>query len=53
MKKYRVYIQTNKVGSECSDIFEMEDDATEAEIENEAKEIAFNMIEWGFRPVAE
>lgn len=48
MKTYVAYIATDYDGSRCEEEFEMPDDATPEEIEAEAKEIAFNMCEWGY-----
>ena len=48
MKKITVYIETACVGSRCEDEFEVDDDATEEEIEETAKEIAFDMLNWGY-----
>jgi len=53
MKKFEVFIQTNKVGSRCADIVEFEDeeweDMSESEREETMKEIAFNYLDWGFK----
>jgi hypothetical protein len=50
--KIRVYISTNKVGSECSDIVEFERDAWEAmsdeQKEDALQDAAFNYLEWGW-----
>lgn len=51
MKQYRGYIQTDKIGPKCEFEFEAEDDATPEEIESEAKDAAFNLIEWSFEEV--
>jgi hypothetical protein len=52
MKRIKVTIRTNKVGSECSDIMEFEDDdwnsMTDPEREEVCKDAAFNMMEWNF-----
>lgn len=48
MARYKVWIHTNKVGSECTDEIEIEDDATEKEVEEAAKDAAFNHLDWGF-----
>ena len=45
MKKIRVYVATNKVGSECYDEFEVEDNTTEEEIDKEVEEYIWNMID--------
>ena len=47
-KKVRVWAATDIVGSQCEDIIEFEDDASKEEIESEARQIAFNFIDWGF-----
>jgi len=46
MKKFTGVICTNKVGSDCHFEFEVEDDATEEEIDEMAKEVAFESIDW-------
>lgn len=51
MKRYKVTIITETVGSKCEDFFEMPDDATEKEIEAEASEVAFNLAEWHYEEV--
>lgn len=48
MQKIIVTIQTNKVGSECSDEFEIDDDATDEQIEEAAKDVMWNMAEWNW-----
>ena len=50
MPRVRVWIRTDKVGSECDDIIdvpgaELED---EDEFEKEVQEIVFQWIDWGF-----
>lgn len=42
MRKFTGYIATNKVGSQCEFEFEMDDDATEEEIEEVAKNVRSN-----------
>jgi hypothetical protein len=56
MRKFTGSIKTDAQGSDCEFEFEVEDDATEAQIAEEAREAAFNRIEWHFkevRPVAQ
>lgn len=53
MQKIRVSIRTQKVGSECTDHFEIEDDATDDEIEDAAKEVIWNMAEWNWERAEE
>lgn len=46
--KIKVYVQTNKIGSLCEDEFELDDNISESEIEDQARECMFNMIEWSW-----
>lgn len=48
MRKFKGEINTNKVGSQCEFEFEVEDDATEEEIEEEARQSAFEYVDWYF-----
>lgn len=51
MKKIKVTVQTQKVGSKCEITFEIEDDATEEEIEEVAMASMFDMIDWTWQEV--
>jgi len=46
MRKFVGSIRTNVVGSNCNFEFEVEDNATEEEIEEEGKQAAFENIDW-------
>jgi hypothetical protein len=48
MKKIKGSIATDKVGSRCEFEFEMDDDATLQEIEEAARDAAFDLIDWGY-----
>lgn len=48
MKRIRWYIETSKHGSRCSGEFEVEDGATNDEIDEQAKQEAFNDVNWGW-----
>lgn len=48
MKKITGWIATDKVGSKCEFDFEIEDYATPEEIEEEARNAAFEMIDWAY-----
>lgn len=48
MKKIKVWLNTGFAGCVHENEFEVDDDATEEEIEEMAKEIAFNDIDWGW-----
>ena len=47
MKKYRVYMETPYAGQSPTEDFEMPDDATQEEIDEEAKEIFFSNFSYG------
>lgn len=46
MRHFKGYIKTDKVGSRCEFEFEVEDDASEEEIDEVARDVAFDRIEW-------
>lgn len=47
MKKYRVYMETPYAGQSPTEDFEMPDDATQEEIDEEAMDIFFNNFSYG------
>lgn len=47
-KWYKVSISTNNIGSEVTDYFELPEQASEPEIEAEARQVAFNMLDWSY-----
>ena len=47
MRKFRVYMETPYAGQSPTDDFEMPDDATQEEIDEEAKEIFFSNFSYG------
>lgn len=55
--RIRYYIRTDKVGSKCSDVLEVDGEEwasmSEDEREELMKEAAFNHMEWGYRVVEE
>ena len=53
MRRFRVYAETPKVGSKVFDCVEVDDDATDKEIEKECRDCAMNLIEWGYKEIAE
>lgn len=48
MRKFKVIIETGIAGGAHEDVFEVEDDATQKEIEDEAKEVFFNYCNYSF-----
>lgn len=53
MKKYRVYMETPYAGQSPTEDFEMPDDATQEEIDEEAMEIFFNNFSYGVEKLTE
>lgn len=53
MRKIRWWLDTCKVDEVYEGEFEVEDNATEEEIEYEARQEAFNCIEWGYEEIRE
>ena len=53
MKKYRVYMETPYAGQNPTEDFEMPDDATQEEIDEEAKEIFFSNFSYGVEELTE
>lgn len=51
MKKIKVSVGTNKIGSECTRIIEVDDCATEEDINEEAWETACEMIDYGWEEI--
>jgi hypothetical protein len=47
MRKFKVVIETGTVGGLHVETFEMEDDASEEEIDEEARDIFFNQCNYG------
>jgi len=53
MRKFKGSIGTGMQGSRREFEFEVGDDATEDEIEETARELAYNFVDWGFVEVDE
>lgn len=51
MRTFKGFIRTDAVGSECEFEFEVEDNATDDEVEQEAKQAAFDCVEWNYQEV--
>jgi len=49
--KIEVYVSTNRVGSKCSTIIEIDDDSTPEQIEEIAGETKDKLVEWGWKQV--
>ena len=53
MRKFRVYMETPYAGQHPTEDFEMPDDATQEEIDEEAKEIFFSNFSYGVEELTE
>lgn len=53
MKRIEVHVSVGLVGCRRKATIEVEDDCTDEEIEELAREALFEMIEWGWRPAEE
>lgn len=51
MRKIKAYLDTGFAGCRIEEEFEIEDDATQEQIEEEAREAVFNSIDWGWHEV--
>lgn len=49
MRKIKWYLDTGYAGADYEGEFEVEDDATDKEIDEEAREYALEKIEWGWQ----
>lgn len=49
MRRFKGMIRTDNIGSECEFEFEVEDDATEEQIQKEAREAAFEYVQWHYK----
>ncbi len=48
MKKFKAYLDIGFAGCKIEEEFEVEDNATEKEIEEQAREAIFDRIDWGY-----
>lgn len=51
MRTFKVWVETNLVRSRVSTTFEMPDDATDEEIEEQASEVRHSLIEWSYEEI--
>ena len=51
MKKYRGYVSTSKIGSDCEFEFEVEDNATEKEIQDIAIQCAWDELSFDYEEI--
>jgi hypothetical protein len=51
MRKIEAYLSVGLVGCKRNEIFEVEDDATDEEIEEIIKEWVYELVEWGWQTV--
>lgn len=53
MRKIEVYVSTGYVGSRKAEVIEVEDDMSDDDIDEVARECMFSMIEWSWRDADE
>jgi hypothetical protein len=53
MRKIKVYLDTGFAGCKHEDIIEVDDDITDEDVDEIARDTAFNWIEWGWYDVEE
>jgi hypothetical protein len=53
MRTIIVSVETGNVGSRCATEMEVEDDATDDEIDEQAREVMFSMISWSWENAPE
>jgi len=51
MRKFKGSVSTNNIGSTCEFEFEVDDNATQEEIEEEARQSAFDCVEWNYTEI--
>ena len=51
MRKIKAYLDTGFAGCRIEEEFEVENDAPQEQIEEEAREAVFNSIDWGWHEV--
>jgi len=51
MRFFTGFIRTNVVGSDCEFEFEVDEDAKPEDIDEEARQAAFDNVEWGFKEI--
>ncbi|EEY7366590.1 hypothetical protein E9Q83_000001, partial [Escherichia coli] len=50
-RKFKIIIETGIAGGDFEDVFEVDDDATPDEIQDEAKEIFFNYCNYSYHEI--
>lgn len=48
MRKIKAYLETGFAGCRIEEEFEVEDDATDAQVEEQAREAIFDRVDWGW-----
>ena len=51
MRRFKVVVETPSAADDLYDFFEVEDDATDEDIEAEAQEMFYNMCSYGYHEV--
>ena len=53
MRKIKLWVETGYVGANYEEIIEVDDDATDEEIDEEARRFLFDNISYGYQEVDE
>lgn len=51
MRKIKAYLDAGFAGCRIEEEFEVEDDATDAQVEEQAREAIFDRVDWGWHEV--
>ena len=46
--RVKVWIETDKVGSRCEEVIEVDDDASDDTVEEHARETAYQFVSWSY-----
>lgn len=53
MKKIRAYLETGFAGCAIEEEFEVDDNASDTEIEEQAREVIFDCVDWGWHEMTD
>lgn len=53
MRKIRAYLETGFAGCAIEEEFEVDDNATDSEIEEQAREVIFDCVDWGWHEMTD
>lgn len=53
MRKIRAHLETGFAGGAIEEEFEVDDNATDSEIEEQAREVIFDCVDWGWHEMTD